>query len=598
MSPFLQPALLKLEFKVKIALIEKEEAVNLTGFDKVISFKQDENTHINSYINTDDLHKNYDEIYTQVHLWLRGYSVSKSFFYRDVDVLAAYGKKIFDFVYNISQKIYAVKQVIKKESPTELWISKNYSKADTSRSCLAFFIADFMPSNISLKYFNPDSMQVSHVIRSGKRGAPFLKVPVNFMRRLSHLLRKPVNDNIVIYSDLNKIPSLFEHLNGENIIFLRDDLPIRLMPFLLKNGISLRLFSDFRVSKEIMANISAISNDFINRLSDSSDDLTVDGVNFTPYLKKYLTAIWRKKLISTIEKIEQMHLMFQGLGIKSLLVDEDRSEIKNLLVQVSKKYHRRSYVNSHGDPFHKISVLPLAADHMLVWGHIYRNRLERWGMEKNRAIVVGCSKYDKYLEKPVAMLRTKICDDLALDPSKKIVLIAACPFKLGRDIWRANLAWEKLKMILNTLKSFQDLQIIIKLHSGDTSGAEILNLVKGLSMDNVKVIKSYDPLTLAKAVDILIICISTFAIDGLAFQKPVVLTSTYGIEDYDELKVFYDGTTKLKLESSLRDIIDGLHENHITNWQFAVNHCLDGMGGAASKKIADILSKGSPPQAW
>ncbi len=576
---------------MKIALIEKKENIDFSELDKVISFQYDDHTHINEYLVLSELREIYDEVYLKFDLWLKEHIADKTFLYHDVDILQAYGKRIFDFTFNITQKAHAVKQVINKESPQELWISQNIAGAKLRCPYLDFFISDFVSSDASLKYFNGSNAEKPDAVTGASKRPSFTMYLFDSLRRLSNLFCASKGAGILVYSDLQKIPTLFDHIDSREIICLREKLPPRLIPYFIKKRVRLKLFSDYAIAKVKKAEILKATRDFISKMDKSSKPLVIDGKDLAPYLRKHIAGLWQEELTDLLEKVEQAHLLFQEAKPRSLLVDEDRAVYKNLFVQVSKQYNCRSYVNSHGDPFHKITVMPLIADYMLVWGDLYKKRLAEWGIEEKRMIVVGCSKYDKYLKRSDQAMKSKISKDLGLLPSRPIVLIASYPFELGRDIWREKTAWDKLKVSLAALSRFQEIEVIIKLHPGDNSKLAIDRLVKKLKINNIKVIRDYDPLVLAKGADILIINISTFAIDGMAFKKPVILTNRYKLDEYRDLNVFYDGHTEGILMDSVKNILNGSYTSHIDNWRYAIESCLNGLQGTASNRIAEILNK-------
>ncbi|OPZ24162.1 MAG: hypothetical protein BWZ03_00284 [bacterium ADurb.BinA186] len=134
--------------------------------------------------------------------------------------------------------------------------------------------------------------------------------------------------------------------------------------------------------------------------------------------------------------------------------------------------------------------------------------------------------------------------------------------------------------------------VIIKLHPGDDNDQAIKEFVRGIA-PKIRVIKTYDSLVLAKTCDAMVVYLSTFSIDGLAFRKPVVLGAGHDYERFDCLKYFYDGTTSDKLRDSLVDILQGTATKHLRNWVSATGYALSSMDGNSSKRIADMLSSGA-----
>jgi hypothetical protein len=576
---------------MKIALLEKENnSIDVSKFDRIISFCRDNHTNVDKFISSAEIELIYDQVYSGLYSWIGYHSANKSFFYSGVDVLQAYGKILFDFLFNLCQKVWVVKKIIQEEAPQELWILSNSIKSDSKYPSLNLFISEFLPLQVSLRSLPFPRQEVSRIMRI-QSGHPFLlKYSLDLLRRLLNLSGIRKDNSILVYSDLHKIFGLLKYLKNESVIYLTDDLPERFIFYQLSRPVILSLFSDFKISRSQNRYISEKAATFIENLNDLPEKLTVDRMDFTSYVKKYLVTVWQKDLAGALKRINQMDTLFQRFKIKSSLVDEDRTVYKNLLVQVSRKYKCNSYVNCHGEPFHKIGFMPLTADYMMVWGRKQKEILNEWGLDEKKVIITGCSKYDKYLPLSADSIKAKICKNLKFSLTRPLVVIAPFPLKKGRNMLE-NSIWSDIRQVIATVSQFGELQIIIKLHPGDDNEPYIRSLVKDLNSNVIKIITKYDPLKLAKGADLLIVYRSTFAIDGLAYQKPVILADSYSMQRYKDLKVFYSGTKVSELVTSINGILNNTYKDHIVNWKSAIDYCLGGMDGAVSKRIAEILSK-------
>ncbi|MCK5655200.1 MAG: hypothetical protein KAI03_02755 [Candidatus Aureabacteria bacterium] len=579
----------------KIAIIEEERKVDPSKFDKVISFCRDGYPNVDNYIVEDDSYRIADQVYLELDSWLKQDGMNSNFVYQDIDILHAYRKKIFNFLSNFYQKIHIAKKIIEKESPSEIWVAKASVESNSKYPFLSMFLPDFVSPDISIRYFEDLPAKKSNSINPKKLKLYPIRFILDLIRRFSNIVNQSKADNILICSDLEKIPTIMGYFKKENVIFMREDFPERLVFYLIGNCVSLRLFSDFKVSGKHRESVSDVKNDFIRKLNNLLPDKSVSGVNFTPYVKKFLAVIWQKDLMLVLMRAAQINSLFGKFKMKSLLVDEDSGVFTNILVQTAKKYQCMSYVNCHSEPFHKNGIVPLTADYILVWGKSQKELLMNWGMEESKIIVTGCSKYDKYIRVSSESIKAKICGDLGFNVSRPVGLIATCPLKKRRNVLE-NTLWQEIKQVIVTASSFPDIQIIIKLHPGDYNEPFVRDLVKNLNSDKVKVLRNYDPLALAKGVDFLIVCASTFTIDGLAYGKPVILTYNRCMKRYKDLGVFYDGTGNEKLKNSIEGILNGSYRGHMINWESAVNYCLDGMDGLASERIAGILQKGYKKQ--
>lgn len=491
-----------------------------------------------------------NDVFYALYSWIDKHSREKQFIYEGIDILQAYGERLYYFLFTIVQE-----ETVKNST------KNTYST---------------ITSEMELSYKN-DNFSARELLDS------FL----NTIRKTTNFLRPIKNKKILIYSDLNRVEVITELLKKE-VIFLRDSLPTSLFFPLLSKGIIIKLTSDYRISLKQKENLSRVADEMINKMEKSSEVLYLSNNNFSCYVKKYLLLIWQKELAHVFQRIEQFHSLFKTVPIVALLVDEDRTVDKNLLVQVSKQYSCKSYVNCHGEPFLKIGYIPLVADYIFVWGEHQKTILIQAGLEANKIIVNGSSKHDLYVNVDTAVIKRKICKDLQLSQSKTILLIAPHPIFDKRTVWK-RILWPQNEAIIRTASTFKELQIVVKLHPGDVCGPEIRFLAKSLGIREESILIKYDSLVLAKGVDLLIVNKSTFAIDGLAYQKPVVLADEESVERYKNLNVFYDGTTEEKLKDSIEGILSGKYKNHLVNWQTAANYLFNGVDGKASERIVKRL---------
>ncbi|MFA5008042.1 MAG: hypothetical protein WC546_02355 [Candidatus Omnitrophota bacterium] len=552
---------------MKLALVEKPENTDFSEFDKVISFCTDKHINIEEYATLPEIFAIVEEIGLELGIWLKKHNRKGYFTYRDIDILLAYELPIFDFLYNFCQKIFIIKKIIEKNSPDEIWISGKDCKDDPQYPSFNLFLKDLLPENISLKYFNSDKKDTQRNVSDRSHANGFLqKSFIATVASLFFRLSPKRNSGILIYSDLSQTEGLLKCIDHKKIIFLREKFPLSLTPYFFKERINLRLLSEFNAPEVLNKNYpEGAPNYFNDKLNALSDALIIKNINVTPYLKNYLKAIWNKELRQTLETVDQSYLLFKRLKIISLLLDEDKSVSKNILAQVSGKYNVRSYVNCHGEPFHRVGYSPLIADRIFVWSPEQKDVLLQWGIESEKIIVSGCVKYEKYSGIPASRIKRKICRQLRLDLKKPLCLITPIPISEGGHILKKTI-WQINKEVIDTVCGFKDIQIIIKLHHSDISQKSIKESIRKMNQSRVVVLTNYDSLALAKGVDFLVACHTTFAIDAIAYKKPVILFEEQSVEKYGKYNVFYDGTNKEKLIGSINAVTVNLGNNNTTKY--------------------------------
>lgn len=574
---------------MKIYLLEQNiPGLEVGQFDKVISFLRDQFANVESYYTYEEYFRLYDEVYQAFLLWLEENVRAKHFRFDDVDVLTAYGKTIFDFIFNLYQKIYIFRKIILREMPTEVCVLGPLSVLDTKYPYLSSFISDFLPTSVKLRHLKVEEPSNSPKtdFRSGISG--FMDGAADLARRLANRMSTTRQRRYLIYSDLQKIPKLLDFLDSKKTIFLEKNNPKRHLAALIKKGVATVRFCDFLVSDEIV--IQKASEMLVKRLDTCLTSLAIKGDNLVFFVKKYLEVLWRKELPQTLVEIRQLRTLFATYPFEAVLLDEDRNVTKNLVAQMASLSRVKSFVNCHGDPAHKIGVLPLAADSILVWGHQQKELMTRWGLPDERIRVVGCTKYDAYFSLPDEVARKKVYHNLKLDAMLPLILVATCPLNDRRNILDA-FFWRQIKNVIKGVAPMvKRANIVIKLHPGDDNANAIRNYVAQLGLSQIQIIKDYDPLLLTKACNVLVVYLSTFAIDGLAYKKPVVLGARYDYDRLRNLEYFYDGTEPQLLTLNLHGLLDDRLTQHKTHWATATNYLLSGMVGKSSKQVAELLN--------
>ena len=135
----------------------------------------------------------------------------------------------------------------------------------------------------------------------------------------------------------------------------------------------------------------------------------------------------------------------------------------------------------------------------------------------------------------------------------------------------------------------------MKLHPSDTSHEDWKSFCE-IYRYKVHIRQSYNPMWLAAGADILIVYQSTFALDGLAFNTPVIITSECQIDKYFSLPWFRDGTTDKKLCESM-DYILRVGNLDSTEYYTALKRCLHKeqlyprmhYGKKSSAQLAELL---------
>lgn len=575
---------------MKLLLLEESlPEIDISQFDKVISFCRDDFINVETYYDLDEYFRLYNEVYGSFTEWMRGIAAKGEFVVEGVDILAAFGKTLFDFSFNLYQKIYLFKKILAKESPSAIFLIEPGAASEVTKyPFISLFASDFMPKGVSLNYVC--GREHTKLLKGQKEvvGFDIFDLLLTLVRRAGNRLFSRRKKRILLYSDFLKIQKSLDFINCDEVIYLEKENPKRHFTSLLGKGVTISRFVDFSVFKNGPVREA---NVLIDRLDAGLSGLVINGIDLSAYLRKFLKRLWEKDLPRVFSEIRQLQALFALHPIETVLLDEDRTVSKNLVAQVASLCGRKSFVNCHGDPAHKIGYLPLTSDSIIVWGQQQKDLFREWGLSESRILVAGSSKYDGFINIPESDLRRKVFRDFNLKGDQPLLLLAPCPLQKRRNILDV-FFWREIKNIISVVAALSDrANVVIKLHPGDDNDQSIKEFVRTIA-PKIRVIETYDSLFLAKACDAMVVYLSTFSIDGLAFRKPVVLGAGHDYERFDCLKYFYDGTTSDKLRDSLVDILEGTATKHLRNWLSAADYVLSSMDGNSSKRIADMLSSG------
>lgn len=254
-------------------------------------------------------------------------------------------------------------------------------------------------------------------------------------------------------------------------------------------------------------------------------------------------------------QVDKMYTFFQETPIREVHVDEDISIIKNLFIQVAKKFGVNTFVHMHGALGQRHGFLPLTADYMVVWDSRNKSKLISWGLEENRIIVGGYEeRYSPIKNSLNPSLIDSIRDDLKLD-EHPILLFAPYTFtnygdgsekEIRHGIWM-------IQEAIRRLSPLNKYNLIVKLHPSSKDLPYWKWWCKYSDVDCI-VIKDYNPYKLIYSSEKIIVQSSTLAIDGLVIGKQVIVIDSgfsTGVEEYY-------GDPCLIRASTVKDIVNSI----------------------------------------
>jgi hypothetical protein len=571
----------------KIFLLESHTDIKLSDANKNISFGLDGNIFACEYISRLELDRIYGEVFQGVSRWFSSLP-AKVFFFEGIDIIKPFKGDIFYHILTLCQKKKALENIVKKEDPVEIWVQRIRPPGTRRYSYFDEFIEDVDLGIKCVHYLDECREVPSENERMSPVTGPMSGL-ANLARKLYNLTVRSNQKKILIFSDLHKIPLLMDLLPRNEVVFLREALPYRHTMYLAGRGAEIALFGDMVIGKDVERSLSNAKEDLLEKMGSIDVSLMVEGIDIGSYIKKFVLNIWEKLLYKALKRVLQAKALFENERFRCLLADEDKSVVNNILIQTAKLYGCPSFVNMHGYPDHRIGYVPLDAEKILVWGKRHESVLSEWGVDKKNIFVTGCTKYDVLPARDSGSLKRRVCIDMRLDKERKLIVTAPRMLIKERDILAKEI-FDRTSSMIDVIVSCREHNVVVKLHQGDPNAARWRALYEGAHQGKLKIIEKYDPLVLAQAADLIVVEGSmTFAMDGLACGKPVILCDDKSFKRLEGLGYFYDGTTSTKLQQVIQGILKGERRDHEVNREKALKECLEGNDGNASRRLADIL---------
>ncbi|HRK62359.1 MAG TPA: UDP-N-acetylglucosamine 2-epimerase [Candidatus Omnitrophota bacterium] len=534
----------------KILLLEKKIDKLPAGYDLIFSFFP--NADSQTPVDVIDI-QTYRELYSQTFEILmsridsQAISTPSIFSYREVDLLQCFKKKLFNSCFDRLLRYQLLEKLVGTDESVFFELGE---LPQATKENLIFLIRN---SRLDKKVAVSDSGSGIEPLKSqAKRHFP--RYENYWPRHISFGCKK--KSAVVVYSDFSKSAAILEKLKLESqapVFYTDVQSPgVFLKCFKKSIGYCQKAFNSKQKNK---------NNRVIEALIDSARTTkifqgeTLSGLDMNVFFKFDLENIFRKMLPKLLHDIDSMVLFFdQNRNVKAALLDEDIAPSKNAFVQIAKKRKISSYVEVHAALGEKTGFAPVTADYLFVWGEAHRERMVKWGCESDRIIVSGCSRYLAYQNQDAAISRSKICRELNLCLEKPIVLVAFPPLSRSRFRFFENSWVRYFQEALSALSGFKNLQIIFKFkaRANDEFRQIAEEWAAALPQDAVvRYVSELPSLEVINASDFVITFGSTFAIEGLALGKPVILLHASQSPLFDELErfrpfLYADGVEEIK----------------------------------------------------
>ncbi|MFH0983999.1 MAG: hypothetical protein V1882_00530 [Candidatus Omnitrophota bacterium] len=572
----------------KILILEKPAADLRSHYDEVFSFCENPaHTFPENYLGHDEVDALYLKVYTEVCSQLSRELPGVPIVYKEVRLLWCFKKELFSFLYWTVLKWEIVRRVFLKNPGAVFYIELGNGNLDAARvgDILKLGSVAKLPT---IEWLRTDARieerDARHVRRYGASIWP---------KTLSFLRSEKVH--CAFFSDPARSESVIQNLHPARCVIYSNAAAPRMLLRSLRNGAS---FFQSVVSRKSQKKYRELIRKLTDALSQQRLflDVVLGGLSMQSFVDWKMPRFFEELLPHLLSDIDAMECFFKKVpNLRSALMDEDVDPCKNAFAQLARIHRVKTFVELHGAIGAPHGLIPLTADQMFVWGKAQKEKLIRWGCPADRIVTSGCSRYEHYQKLDYVKVRREVCQDLKLDPAKKVVLLVFMPLSRW-SAWYESRVRRMIAEMLNAARELSersDVQFVIKLHPAETKESYYrdwiaLNQLTGRAV----VVRRYDPLLLGKAVDLLIVYGSTYSVDGFALDKPVICVDDKWnplLEEFRPYKVFLYADTREQIVSMADHILrEGFSRPPL--WERAKQECLNQDGEAPAAFIAEQLS--------
>lgn len=560
-----------------VRILEDPVSAKPPGFNHVFSFGDNPaDSFTEDYLTPGEASVIYDQAFAEAAVRLSSLPAGGGFDYRGVDILTCFRKPLFEHLYYVRTRYEIFRRIAARFPDSELHIDGPSS--DSHYLNLSQIIPVFEKGPARLR-------QVPVPASAGPARPVAFRTRADFLKKAwpAHVERWTAAAQTAIYSDPAKTEAVLKVLSPSRCVYYADRAAPRLVLRAFRAGFGI-FQSDFsRVDGELY--LQKARGFARKTVSGEKGDETLFWAR--------ARSLFASSLAPLMYQIDRMHDFFRRTKLRSALLDEDISPVKNAFAQVARLYNVRSFVECHGALGHKSGFLPLTADAIFVWGEAQRRKMIVWGCPPDRVIAAGCSKYDPHCALDAGRAKRLISARFRLDAGKPISLVAFPSHLPSRRRLFEHLYVSVFREAFDVVESLPQVQFIIKFKSG--TGDQNIDWARRRLAGNplagrVKLAEHDDPMLLARGADFLVTYGTTMGVDGFAMDKPVIslYDRTHGaFEEFRDFGVLLYANSGQELMDAVRKVLAGWRG---ARWNEARVQCLNEGVADSFNMIASFLT--------
>jgi len=511
---------------------------------------------LDNYLQKKERLELYDFVLSK-YTWYENLRRKSDFEFNNISVLSLMSPLEFhEFILTVLIKLFSIKNIISRESPNEIFVSKKflkYIKLVQDKNKIHTFDSNlndeksFLTNKIELR-FNILSKPRTFYI-SKKNYSTLKKIYENFFCKINNLwLDKKTSKEIILLVEFNT--STYEEMirtlskSKKQVVVLnrrRSSIWNKNSIGILKsNNVKIldpEKFFDLHADPEFALEHKRL-NENLHELWKSKELFSIFSmkeISFWPLIKDRLKKIYDYRLDDYLKFIFQSRNFLTQLNIKKIICLGESGETENVLLQsvendVDSILLQHSFLRYNPElkklqwKYEDQNMLGLTCKKFFLWGNSDLNYfLENSKIQKDQLIISGSPRHDQFLQ----------IKSSTNSHTTKNILITLSPISERSGLGDTNLIIKYnyfLEKILKILNEFNDLKITVKLHPGENPHNSILiDFLKNQS--NITVFQIENPNELIKKSDLMINISpelydsSTIMLEGLLLRKPVIQLS-------------------------------------------------------------------------
>ena len=297
--------------------------------------------------------------------------------------------------------------------------------------------------------------------------------------------------------------------------------------------------------------------------------LFCNGVALSRVVAVWLAAQAESQIADVAQRAPLMREQLRRDPPTHVVVDEDATPLKRLVIRESRKFGASSQVVQHGVCGVRFGFTPLLADRIFAWDGGSRLQLESWGVGSEMVSVVGSISQEALTSEVQRLRAVRVSDGV-----KRILLLATTPPRDDRPdavefhFTSASHA-AMIRFVVEEVARLKGVELIVKRHPRSTTD-EVLNMaLQAAPSLSAKIVSHGSLAEWIAASDCVLSCGSSAGIEAAAAGAPVVQVLPPGagnIVPAEWYGMLGSARSAMELRSLLSEALSrGCHSQEISN---------------------------------